>query len=247
MTVRFLVADDHAMFRSGLCAALATQPDLECVAEASDGRTAVNEVRRLRPDVAILDIRMPLLDGLRATEMILADPANTTKVVLLTTYDHDAYVHRALQAGASGFLLKSLPPEELIAAVRVAARGDALIDPSVTRRLIARLADGIAPPPTPASLEHLTTREHEVLLLLAEAYTNAEIADRLGIGDETVKTHVSRILAKLNLRDRVHAVAYAHLHGLVKKPSAPFESLPGPASASHDRRRHRPGDHGQGH
>ncbi|CAL9641251.1 Response regulator protein VraR [Streptomyces sp. enrichment culture] len=215
MTLRVLVADDHAMFRSGLRAALDTQADLECVAEVSDGRAAVEEVRRLRPDVAILDIRMPRLDGLRATDTLLADPANTTKVVLLTTYDHDAYVHRALRAGASGFLLKSLPPEELIAAVRVAARGDALIDPSVTRRLSARLADGLAPPTVPAALDGLTAREREVLLLLARAYSNAEIAGRLGIGDETVKTHVSRILAKLDLRDRVHAVAYAHLHGLV--------------------------------
>ncbi|WP_405724961.1 response regulator transcription factor [Streptomyces sp. NBC_00028] len=215
MTLRVLVADDHAMFRSGLRAVLDTQPDLECVAEAADGRAAVNEVRRLRPDVAILDIRMPRLDGLHATEAILVDPGNTTRVLLLTTYDQDTYVHRALRAGASGFLLKSLPPEELIAAVRVAARGDALIDPSVTRRLMARLADSVAPPPAPASLNHLTAREREVLLLLARAYSNAEIAARLGIGDETVKTHVSRILTKLDLRDRVHAVAYAHLHGLV--------------------------------
>lgn len=215
MTLRVLIADDHAMFRSGLRAALDTQPDIECVAEAADGHSAVQEVRRLRPDVAVIDVRMPLLDGLRATETILGDPGNTTKVVLLTTYDQDSYVHRALRAGASGFLLKSLPPEELIAAVRVAARGDALIDPSVTRRLLARLADGIAPPPVPAGLEHLTAREHEVLLLLAEAYTNSEIGARLGIGDETVKTHVSRVLMKLGVRDRVQVVAFAHLHGLV--------------------------------
>ncbi|MEU9454808.1 response regulator transcription factor [Streptomyces sp. NPDC048277] len=237
MTLRVLVADDHAMFRSGLRAVLDTQPDIECVAEASDGRSAVHEVRRLRPDVAILDIRMPLLDGLRATETILADPGNTTRVILLTTYDQDAYVHRALQAGASGFLLKSLPPEELIAAVRVAARGDALIDPSVTRRLLTRLADGVAPPPpaaaAPADLDQLTAREREVLLLLAEACTNAEIAGRLGIGDETVKTHVSRILTKLKLRDRVHAVAYAHLHGLV-------EQGPAPRPDTRRRRRHDP-------
>ncbi|MGI5453554.1 response regulator [Streptomyces sp. CA-249302] len=242
MTVRVLVADDHAMFRSGLRGVLDSQPDLECVAEASDGRSAVSEVRRLRPDVAILDIRMPLLDGLRATETILADPDNTTRVILLTTYDQDAYVHRALRAGASGFLLKSLPPEELIAAVRVAARGDALIDPSVTRRLLNRLAEGVAPPVVPAGLEHLTSRERDVLLLVAEAYTNAEIADRLGIGDETVKTHVSRILTKLDLRDRVQAVAYAHLHGLVKPPSTPPAPSPGPARTTRDRRRRRSGE-----
>ncbi|MFI0424019.1 response regulator [Spongiactinospora sp. 9N601] len=216
MTLRVLIADDHAMFRSGLRAVLDTQDDLMCAGEASDGQATVSEVRRLRPDVAIIDIRMPRLDGLRAAEAILADPANTTRVILLTTYDQDTYVHRALRAGASGFLLKSLPPEELIAAIRVAARGETLIDPSVTRRLSARLADGIAPPPTTADLDLLTTREREVLLLLAQAHSNAEIADHLGIGDETVKTHVSRILAKLNLRDRIHAVSYAHHHGLIK-------------------------------
>ncbi|NUR82934.1 MAG: response regulator transcription factor [Nonomuraea sp.] len=218
MTLRVLIADDHAMFRSGLRAVLDTQDDLECVGEAPDGQSAVSQALRLRPDVAIIDIRMPRMDGLRATEAILADPANTTRVILLTTYDQDAYVHRALRAGASGFLLKSLPPEELIAAIRVAARGDTLIDPSVTRRLSDRLADGIAPPS--ADLDLLTTREREVLLLLARAHSNAEIAGRLGIGDETVKTHVSRILTKLDLRDRIHAVAYAHLHGLVR-PSDP--------------------------
>jgi DNA-binding NarL/FixJ family response regulator len=228
MTLRVLIADDHAMFRSGLRAVLDTQPDLACVGEASDGRTALSEVLRLRPDVAIMDIRMPRLDGLRATETILADPANTTRVILLTTYDEDTYVHRALRAGASGFLLKSLPPEELIAAIRVAARGGALIDPSVTRRLSARLAAGIAPPPAPAGLDLLTAREREVLLLLAKAYSNAEIAERLGIGDETVKTHVSRVLTKLNLRDRVHAVSYAHLHGLVGQAPAPFGALSDP-------------------
>jgi DNA-binding NarL/FixJ family response regulator len=227
MTLRVLIADDHAMFRSGLRAVLDTQADLVCVGEAADGRSAVSEVLRLRPDVAIIDIRMPRLDGLRATEAILADPANSTKVILLTTYDQDTYVHRALRAGAGGFLLKSLPPEELIAAIRVAARGDTLIDPSVTRRLSARLADGIAPPPAPVGLDLLTTREREVLLLLAQAHSNAEIAGRLGIGDETVKTHVSRILTKLNLRDRIHAVAYAHLHGLVGPTGAPSDPQAG--------------------
>ncbi|MFG2965677.1 response regulator [Streptomyces sp. NPDC048288] len=241
MTLRVLVADDHAMFRSGLRAVLDSQPDLECVAEASDGRNAVSEVRRLRPDVAILDIRMPLLDGLRATETILADPENTTRVILLTTYDQDAYVHRALRAGASGFLLKSLPPEELIAAVRIAARGDALIDPSVTRRLLTRLAEGVAPPAVPVGLDDLTSRERDVLLLIAEACSNAEIADRLGIGDETVKSHVSRILTKLHLRDRVQAVAYAHLHGLVKPTSPPLAPPPHRTSDTRDRHRRGPG------
>jgi DNA-binding NarL/FixJ family response regulator len=237
MTLRVLIADDHAMFRSGLRAVLDTQADLECVGEASDGRTALSEVLRLRPDVAIIDIRMPRVDGLRATETILADPANTTKVILLTTYDNDTYVHRALRAGASGFLLKSLPPEELIAAIRVAARGDTLIDPSVTRRLSARLAEGIAPPPAPPDLDLLTARERQVLLLLAQAHTNAEIANHLGIGDETVKTHVSRILTKLNLRDRVHAVSYAHLHGLIGPPPTRHDP---PATATGSAERSRP-------
>ncbi|MCO1581478.1 response regulator transcription factor [Crossiella sp. SN42] len=203
------------MLRSGLRALLTTQPDLECVGEAADGRAAVAEVARLRPDVAMLDIRMPKVDGLSATEAILAAPDNRTKVVVLTTYDNDEYVYRALRAGASGFLLKSLPPEELLTAIRVAARGDALIDPSVTQRLISRFAGSIAPPASAPGLDSLTAREREVLLLVARAHSNAEIAAALHVGDETVKTHVSRILAKLGLRDRVHAVVYAHLNGLV--------------------------------
>jgi DNA-binding NarL/FixJ family response regulator len=217
MTLSVLLADDHAMLRSGMRAILDTQPDLDCVAEVADGRAAVAEVARLRPDVAVLDIRMPKLDGLSATEAILAAPDNRTKVVVLTTYDSDEYVYRALNAGASGFLLKSLPPEELISAIRVAARGDALIDPSVTQRLVSRFARSIAPTATAPGLEQLTAREREVLLLVAAAHTNAEIAAALHVGDETVKTHVSRILAKLGLRDRVHAVVYAHLNGLVPR------------------------------
>ena len=216
MPVSVLLADDHAMLRSGMRAIFDTQPDLDCVAEVADGRAAVAEVARLRPDVAVLDVRMPKLDGIAATEQILADKANRTKVVVLTTYDSDEYVYRALRAGASGFLLKSLPPEELISAIRVAARGDALIDPSVTQRLIARFTSSIAPPPEPPELAQLTAREREVLQLVAGAYSNAEIAAMLHVGDETVKTHVSRVLAKLGLRDRVHAVAYAHVNGLVQ-------------------------------
>ncbi|GLW89271.1 response regulator [Actinokineospora globicatena] len=211
MSITVLLADDHAMFRSGLRAVLDTQPDLTCVAEAADGAAAVDQARRHAPDVAVLDVRMPRMDGLAATAAIVAN--DHTKVLILTTYDLDEYVYRALRAGASGFLLKSLPPEEMISAIRVAARGDALIDPSVTRRLAARFTDSIRP--TDATHPRLTTREHEVLLLLAEALSNAEIAARLTIGEETVKTHVSRVLAKLSLRDRVHAVVYAHRHGLV--------------------------------
>jgi DNA-binding NarL/FixJ family response regulator len=213
-TLRVVIADDHALFRSGLRAVISTQPDLECVSDVADGRAAVSEVARLRPDVAVFDVRMPRLDGLDATRAVVAMPGNRTRVIVLTTYDSDEYVYRAIQAGASGFLLKSLPPEELIAAVRIAARGDALIDPSITRRHIARFATSLAPAPEPRELAQLTAREREVLLLVAAAYSNAEIARQLHVGDETVKTHVSRILAKLGLRDRVHAVVYAYLNGL---------------------------------
>ncbi|MEU6645830.1 response regulator transcription factor [Saccharomonospora sp. NPDC046836] len=213
--IRILLADDHGMFRSGLKAVLATQPDLECVSDVADGRAAVAEIQRLRPDVAVLDVRMPKLDGLAATEAIMSAPGVATRVLVLTTYDSDEYVYRAMRAGASGFLLKSLPPEELTAAIRVAARGDALIDPSVTRRLIAKFTVGLEPTPVTPELSRLTARERQVLLLIAEARSNAEIADELCVGEETVKTHVSRVLAKLGLRDRVHAAVYAYRHGLV--------------------------------
>jgi DNA-binding NarL/FixJ family response regulator len=215
--LRILLADDHAMFRSGMRAVLETQPDLECVGEVGDGRAAVAEAGRLRPDVAVLDVRMPKLDGLAATEAILSAPGNETRVLVLTTYDSDDYVYRALRAGASGFLLKSLPPEELVSAMRVAARGDALIDPSVTRRLVARFTTSLEPPATAPELERLTGREREVLLLIADARSNAEIAAELHVGEETVKTHVSRVLSKLGLPDRVHAVVYAYRNGLVEQ------------------------------
>lgn len=214
MTITVLIADDHAVFRSGLRAVVDAHPDLECVAEVGDGRAAIEAAARTHPDVAILDVRMPKLDGLAATEAIVA--AGGTRVLVLTTYDSEANLHRALSAGASGFLLKSLPPEELTAAIRVAVRGDAVIDPSMTRRLAPRFALGIAPPIEPPELGQLTAREREVLLLLADARSNGEIAAALGVGEETVKTHVSRVLAKLGVRDRIHAVVYAHQHGLVR-------------------------------
>ncbi|WP_181775189.1 response regulator [Amycolatopsis pittospori] len=213
--IRVLLADDHAMFRSGMRAVLDTQADFECVGEAADGREAVAQAAALRPDVAVLDVRMPKLDGLAATEAIMSAPGNDTRILVLTTYDSDEYVYRALRAGASGFLLKSLAPEELVSAMRVAARGDALIDPSVTRRLVSTFATSIEPLDEPADLSRLTSREREVLLLVADASSNAEIAAHLHVGEETVKTHVSRILAKLGLRDRVHAVVYAYRNGLV--------------------------------
>ncbi|MEV0465161.1 response regulator transcription factor [Nocardia tengchongensis] len=214
MTITVLIADDHTVFRSGLRAVVDAHPDLECVAEVGDGRAAIEAAARTHPDVAILDVRMPKLDGLAATEAIVA--VGGTRVLVLTTYDSEANLHRALSAGASGFLLKSLPPEELVAAIRVAVRGDAVIDPSMTRRLAPRFALGIAPPIEPPELGQLTAREREVLLLLADARSNGEIAAALGVGEETVKTHVSRVLAKLGVRDRIHAVVYAHQHGLVR-------------------------------
>lgn len=217
MSIRILIADDHTVFRSGLRAVVDAHPDLECVAEVGDGRAAIEAAARMRPDVAILDVRMPKLDGLAATEAIVA--AGGTRVLVLTTYDSEANLYRALSAGASGFLLKSLPPEELVAAIRVAVRGDAVIDPSMTRRLASRLAVGIAPPAEPPELAQLTAREREVLLLVADARSNSEIAAALGVGEETVKTHVSRILSKLSVRDRIHAVVYAHQHGLVHGPA----------------------------
>ncbi|WP_280301883.1 response regulator transcription factor [Nocardia abscessus] len=206
------------MSGAGRRAGVHRPPHLHGGAVGGDGRDAVAETARLRPDVAILDVRMPKLDGLAATAAIVA--AGGTHVLVLTTYDSEANLYRALRAGASGFLLKSLPPEELVAAVRIAARGDALIDPSMTRRLVSRFASTLAPPRTPPEVGLLTTRELEVLLLLADARSNAEIAARLCVGEETVKTHVSRILAKLGVRDRIHAVVYAHQHGLVT-PGAP--------------------------
>ena len=216
MTISVLLADDHEFFRSGFRAALETQPDLECVADVGDGQAAVEQVLRLAPDVAVLDVRMPVLDGLGAAEAILAR-SSSTKVLLLTTYDDDSYLYRALQAGVSGFLLKSMPTEELLGAIRVAARGDALIDPSVTRRLIISLAAGLAPAPEAPELERLTAREQEILVELARGRSNAEIAAVLFVGEQTVKTHVSRVLAKLGLRDRVQAVVYVYEHGLLPR------------------------------
>ncbi|MFD9702513.1 response regulator [Lentzea sp. NPDC059081] len=218
---RVLIADDHATFRSGLRAILHTQPDFECIAEVADGRAAVAETIRLRPDLAILDVQMPKFDGLAAAAEIIASGLTGVRMLMLTTYDSDEYLHRALTAGVHGFVLKSLPPEELIAAVRAAARGDAYVDPSVVQRLRPRIADALAPADDeakelPPGMARLTAREHEVFLLLAEGFTNPEIGLRLYIGDETVKTHVSRILTKLKLRDRVHAVRYAYRHGIVQ-------------------------------
>ena len=214
--IRVLLADDHEFFRSGFRNALETQPDLECVGDVGDGQAAVSAIDRLRPDVAVLDVRMPRMDGLAAAETVLAR-GTETRLLLLTTYDDDGYVYRGLRAGISGFCLKSMPVEELLGAIRVVARGDALIDPSVTRRLAGRFAEGLAPATVtePRDLGRLTAREREILLEVARGHSNAEIAGRLYVGEQTVKTHVSHVLTKLGLRDRVQAVIYAYENSLL--------------------------------
>jgi len=217
VTIRVLVVDDEELVRTGLRLILDAEPDIGVVGTASDGRQAVAEVRRLCPDVVLMDIRMPGLDGLEATRRILTEPdVPPCKVVILTTFDVDEHVYEALRAGASGFLLKDVPADQLAHAIRVAAAGEALLAPSVTRRLIAAFARPTAPGPVPvAGLGDLTPREVEVLTLLAEGLSNAEIATRLFVGEATVKTHVARILTKLGVRDRVQAVIAAFRSGLV--------------------------------
>ena len=217
MTIRVLVVDDEELVRTGLRLILDAEPDIGVVGTASDGRQAVAEVRRLCPDVVLMDIRMPGLDGLEATRRILTEPdVPPCKVVILTTFDVDEHVYEALRAGASGFLLKDVPADQLAHAIRVAAAGKALLAPSVTRRLIAAFARPAAPAPVPVTgLGDLTPREVEVLTLLAEGLSNAEIATRLFVGEATVKTHVARILTKLGVRDRVQAVIAAFRSGLV--------------------------------
>jgi DNA-binding NarL/FixJ family response regulator len=208
-----LIADDQAMVRRGFRMIVEGEPDMEVVAEAPDGEHALAAARRFAPDVVLMDIRMPRLDGLAATRAILAD-GGATRVLILTTFDLDEYVYEALRAGASGFLLKNAPPEELVEAVRVVARGDALLDPAVTRRVIEAFAG--EPAAAPAPLDELTPREREVLVLLARGLSNAEIAAELFLGTGTVKTHVAAILAKLGLRDRTQAAILAYESGLVR-------------------------------
>jgi DNA-binding NarL/FixJ family response regulator len=208
-----LIADDQAVVRIGFTAMLDAQPDMTVVGAANDGRQAVSLARQLSPDVVLMDIRMPVLDGIGATRQLKAmDPA--PQVLVLTTFDLDEYVYDALRAGASGFLLKDATPEQIIGAVRVVGSGDALLAPSVTRRLIAEFA-GRAKLVVPPELDRLTSREREVLLLVAAGLANAEIAGRLHLADQTVKSHVSSVLLKLGLRDRVQAVVLAYESGLV--------------------------------
>jgi DNA-binding NarL/FixJ family response regulator len=215
-SLRVLVADDQALVRAGFRLILNAQNGIDVVGEAIDGTQAVSEARRLRPDVILMDIRMPQMDGIEATRRLLSDGA-TCQVIMLTTFDLDEYVYAALQAGASGFLLKDVSPEQLTAAVRLVASGDALLAPSITRRLVERFAQPAKRTGnTHQRLRSLTPREREVFELIAQGLNNAEIASDLSLSEATVKTHVARILAKLELRDRVQAVVLAYESGIVQ-------------------------------
>jgi DNA-binding NarL/FixJ family response regulator len=216
VSVRVVLADDQALVRRGFRLILEAEPDIEVVAEAEDGRAAVDAVRRHRPAVVLMDIQMPELDGLQATRQILGDTGNATRVLILTTFERDDYVFEALQIGASGFLLKTAPPEDLLTAVRVVARGEALLSPSVTRRVIQEVTRHQRRFPRPPELDRLTQRELEVLRLVADGLSNAEIAAKLYLSEATVKTHTSNVLAKLGLRDRVQAVIFAYRQGLAE-------------------------------
>jgi len=218
MMVRVGIIDDQHLVRAGFRMILDAEDDLEVVGGAGDGIAGVDLVRRERPDVVLMDVRMPHRDGIEATRDII-EAGFPTRVVILTTFDLDQYVFDALRAGASGFLLKDTPPEDLVAAVRTVACGDALLSPSVTSRVVAAFVDGTAGTPVggpPPELATLTEREHEVLGLLARGRSNAEIAGALVVSETTVKTHVGRVLSKLSLRDRVQAVVYAYEHGIVR-------------------------------
>ena len=210
--MRILLADDQALVRGGLRLILDAEPDIEVVAEAADGDEAVTRAIETKPDLVLMDIRMPALDGIEATRRLLAELPET-RVLILTTFDLDDYVVDAFRAGASGFLLKTAPPAQLVAAVRTVQEGDALLAPSSTRKLIEQAA---RPPSGAPVLDQLTAREHDVLQLLARGLTNAEIAAELVVEPSTIKSHVASLLSKLNLRDRVHAVVYAYETGLVR-------------------------------
>jgi DNA-binding NarL/FixJ family response regulator len=224
MTVRILLVDDEPLLRLGFRLVLESQPDMSVVGEAGDGATAVRQVAQLDPDVVLMDVRMPGMDGIDATRRIVRDHGRS-RVLILTTFDLDEYVFAGLRAGASGFLFKNVPPEDLLSAIRAVASGDAVVAPSVTRRLLDAMADRLPDPRGDAvagggdgRLDRLTDREREVLLQVAQGLSNAEIADVLSVSEGTVKTHVGRVLNKLDLRDRVQAVVFAYQNGLVQPP-----------------------------
>ncbi|MEA2362033.1 MAG: hypothetical protein QOD71_1178 [Thermoleophilaceae bacterium] len=221
MTVSVLVADDQELVRTGLRTILDAQQDIEVVGEAGDGAEAVDAVRRLRPDVVVMDVRMPTMDGLAATRRIVSESSEPPRVLVLTTFDLDEYVYEALRAGASGFLLKGAPTAQVIEAVRVVATGDALISPSVTRRLIDEFARRPrADARAPAQLDELTARERDVLELVVRGRSNPEIAEELVVSAATVKTHVAHILTKLGVRDRVQAVILLYESGVIRPGGA---------------------------
>lgn len=214
--IRVLIADDQELVRTGFRVILEAEGDIEVVAEAQNGHEAVRQAAVAKPEVVLMDIRMPELDGLAATEQILRQQDPPT-IVVLTTFDQNEYIYRALRAGAAGFLLKDAPSSRLIAAVRAAATGDSLIEPSITQRLVERFAEPVAAAGVPEQLEQLTARELDVLRLITRGLSNAEIAAELFVAETTVKTHVARILAKLGLRDRVQAVVVAYETGFVRR------------------------------
>ena len=221
MTTSVLLVDDQELMRLAFRMVIDSQPDLEVVGEAGNGREALAAASHLAPDVILMDIRMPHMDGVEATRQIIESDSQG-RVIVLTTFDLDEYVYAALRAGASGFLLKDVPPNDLLSAIRAVAAGDAVVAPSVTRRLLSTYAHRLPPleslePSEPARLDQLTARENEVLLLVARSLSNAEIAEHLVLSEATVKSHVGRILAKLKLRDRVQIVVYAYEHGLISR------------------------------
>ncbi len=219
MNIRVLLVDDQSLLRLGFRMVLETQPDIEVVGEAGDGAQAVSMTRRLQPDVVLMDVRMPVLDGIQATRQIVAS-GSAARILVLTTFNLDEYVYAALRAGASGFLLKDVPPADLLTGIRAVAAGDAVVAPSVTRRLLDAFAGHLPDPstrrsPTDERLQQLTERERQVLVEVARGHSNHEIAQRLTVSEATVKTHVGRLLSKLGLRDRVQIVVFAYEAGIV--------------------------------
>jgi DNA-binding NarL/FixJ family response regulator len=221
--IRVLLADDQQIVRAGFRMILADEPDIDVIGEAADGRAAVDQARRLRPDIVVMDIRMPSVDGIAATRELMADPEPRVRVLMLTTFDADEHVVEALRAGASGFLLKDVTPEDFAAAIRTIAAGDALLAPSVTRRVLDKFRDRLPAPSDDRGglLRDLTERELEVLKLVARGLSNREIADRLTLAEPTVKTHVSHLLMKLESRDRAQLVVLAYEAGVVSPGAAP--------------------------